>query len=91
MDVIYAYLMHTPQNLGGTHAFGNALIACVHQPQKIALVSRLRRHDGGLRTTVYESCHFAAIDLQQHKLLGLGICIDTAMGLWHGWRLGNWQ
>jgi len=69
VNVVYAYLMHTPQNLGGAHAFGDALIACVHQPEKIALVSRLRRHDGGLRTTVYESCHFVAIDLQQHKLL----------------------
>ncbi len=76
---MYGDLMHTPQNLGGTHAFGNALIACVHQPQKVALVSRLRRHDGGLRTTVYESCHFVAVDLQQ---IQAGMCNDRAICLW---------
>ena len=60
--------MHSTQDLGGTNSLCYALIACVQQSEQVALVSALCRHDGGLRSTVNERCHFVAIDLQKYLL-----------------------
>lgn len=73
--------MDLAKNLGCTYTCNYSSTSCVHQPEQIAALSSLCRHDSYLCTAIYECRNLVLVHLHIAVMMDLFVLQLTSYGL----------